>query len=185
MLIPTYLHWGEREIKLPVKAAGPPESRVNGVYPVGGTDDHYFSPGVKAVHEGQQGGHNAGVDLVLARWADWCKTINFIEKNYWWSHLVCLKIWNNVKHHLKQKQEQTKKKIKWKSRLLINDYDFRNPNWRTLSVLSSHDICWNAEASWESCPTFYNDYFTFKLFHINPPDQREAWAVSHSLPPTC
>ncbi|KAG7251380.1 hypothetical protein CRUP_027574 [Coryphaenoides rupestris] len=46
------------EEELPVKAAGPSESGVDGVQPVCRADHHYLPAAVQPVHQGQQGGHD-------------------------------------------------------------------------------------------------------------------------------
>ncbi len=45
--------------------ARPPQSAVQGVDPVGGSNDDHLPPRVQPVHQRQQRGHNTVVDLVL------------------------------------------------------------------------------------------------------------------------
>lgn len=45
------------EQKLPVKAPGPPECRVNRVKSICSTDDHYLPPAVQTIHQCQQCRH--------------------------------------------------------------------------------------------------------------------------------
>lgn len=54
----THLLVRQVKQKLPVKAPGPPECRVDRVESVCSTNDHYLPATVQAVHQGQQGGHN-------------------------------------------------------------------------------------------------------------------------------
>ena len=56
------------------------------------TDDNDFSPVVQPVHERQEGGDDAGVDLVLAGGAHGGKAINLIEENHRGTHVVSLKM---------------------------------------------------------------------------------------------
>ena len=65
MRLCTYLQPRQWEGQLPIEPPGPPQRSVDGVDAVGGADDHHAAAGVQAVHEGQQGGDDGVVDLVL------------------------------------------------------------------------------------------------------------------------
>ena len=53
---------GRAEFDVP---AGPSEGSIQGIQAIGGPNDDHLPPGVEAIHERQQRGHNAVVDLVL------------------------------------------------------------------------------------------------------------------------
>lgn len=86
-----HLNCWQREEKLPVKTSRPSQCRVDGVDSVGGSDEQHITTVLEPVHQGQQGGHDGGVDLVLLARANRRQTVELVEENDGWTHLVRLK----------------------------------------------------------------------------------------------
>ena len=51
------------DLNLPVKAAGAAQCRIDGLFPVSGSDDHHLAALLQAVHHGQQLGHHPSLHL--------------------------------------------------------------------------------------------------------------------------
>ena len=62
----TYFFRRKREHEFSVKSTRSPESRIDGVYSIGGSNHDDFPTVVQSIHESQQGGDNGAVDLVLS-----------------------------------------------------------------------------------------------------------------------
>ena len=78
---PPRLAGREREEKLAVKTAGAAQCRVHGVGPVRRANHHHLPASVHAVHERQEGAHDARVNLVLLARAHRRKPVDLVEED--------------------------------------------------------------------------------------------------------
>mmetsp|Transcript_53913 Transcript_53913/g.120597 ORF Transcript_53913/g.120597 Transcript_53913/m.120597 type:complete len:265 (+) Transcript_53913:1452-2246(+) len=77
-------------VQLTVESAKATKCRVNGVWSVGGCNDHYLAAALDAIHEGQQLRNNALLNLATGLVSLGRNGVNLIDEDDRWRILFCL-----------------------------------------------------------------------------------------------
>ena len=70
--------------------SGPPQSRINGIQSISGADDDDFTTRIQAIHQGQQCGDDAWMDLILTCRPNGSQSVDLVKENDRRTHLVGL-----------------------------------------------------------------------------------------------
>mmetsp|Transcript_2893 Transcript_2893/g.6566 ORF Transcript_2893/g.6566 Transcript_2893/m.6566 type:complete len:307 (+) Transcript_2893:1305-2225(+) len=81
---------GDPNVQFPVEAAESPQSRINGVRPVRSSNDHHLATAFDAIHQRQQLGDHAFLDLAAGLVSFWRDRIDLINEDDCGRVLLCL-----------------------------------------------------------------------------------------------
>lgn len=73
---------GKRKVQLPVEPSGSSQGGIYGIEPIGRSYDYDLGAVVQAVHQGQQGRHDARVHKVLSVRSHRGQTVDLVEEYY-------------------------------------------------------------------------------------------------------